>query len=127
MERLTGADLTSSDSQEMETGKERTLCGKDGNNTGCPSPAHSPCLNRKRGGCCGERPEANRIHWESVSAFAGDGRNDRNESTSTDRRGSSPDGRDREHISGAAELACVLLFGHTMTELLESRHSPRSK
>lgn len=127
MERLTRKDKTATESCETEVGKKITQNESDGKTVPCASTANSHCLSRKANGCCGEHGSSNRNSRESISGSSGSGKNNRKHCTSSCARKDSKRKPDGEYVSGATELACVLLFGHTMTELLDTEESPGSK
>jgi hypothetical protein len=127
LERLTRPKPTSSESLERQAGEQVQEYNNDGKYGRCGSPAGSHCLSRRRNGCCGHLIEPNSSERESISAPGESGRESRKESSRTGGRNGGNYKRDWRHVSGAAELACVLLFGHTMSELLDSDPSHRSR
>ena len=127
LERLTRTKEAIAQSVDREVGKENTELGNGGKNVPCASPANSHCLSRKENGCCGDEHKPNRNDWESLSGFGDSGRKERKDCTSSCARNGKNRRGDGKYVSGAAELACVLLFGHTMSELLESEESSGSK
>lgn len=127
MERLTRTKETAPQSSDIEIGKEITEFESDDKNVRCVSPVNSHCLNRKQNGCCGEEHEPNRNVRELFSDIGKDGREERKDCASPCAPSGKNRERDRKYVSGAAELACALLFGHTMSELLESEESSGSR
>jgi hypothetical protein len=127
LERLTRTEETNDHTTGTEVGKEITQCDTYGKNVPCGPPSNSHCLNRKQNGCCGEKHIPKRNDWESISGFERGGRKERKDRTSSCSRNGKNCKPDGKYVSGAAELACVLLFGHTMSELLESEESSGSK
>jgi hypothetical protein len=126
LERMTGTEEATSQSSDAEVGKEITGFENNGKNGRCASPANSHCMNRKEKGCRGEKHEPHRNDWELFSDSGGVGRKERKDCTPPRARSGMNRKPHGKHVSGAAELACVLLFGHTMTELLESEESSGS-
>jgi hypothetical protein len=127
LERLTPTEEARAHTPDTEVGKEIIECDSHGKNVPCGSPSNSHCLSRKQNGCCGEKHEPKRNEWESISGFGEGGRKERKDCTSSCSRNGKNRKRDGKYVSGAAELACVLLFGHTMSELLESEESSGSR
>ena len=97
-----------------------TRTRNDGKFVRCASPLNSHCLNRKGHGCCGDQMSSFATARESISASETSGRKGRKESTPAESRKGDSRRRQGRFVSAAEELACVLLFGHSMSELLES-------
>ena len=127
MERLTGSEATSSEAPNTQVGEEVQECTNEGKYIRCASPADSRCLSGRLNGCCDHLIEPNSKEWESLSASRTSGRKSRKESSQTGVRKAGTCERDRRPVSAAADLACVLLFGHMMNELLDSDPSHRSR
>ena len=127
MERVTRAREAANESQDPDAGKEVTQFESDGKNVPCSSLNNPRCLSRKQNRCCGEKHEPKRNDWESISAFGKGGRNERKDCAPTCAPEVKTGKRDGKYVSGAADLACVLLFGMTMSELIESEDSPGSR
>jgi hypothetical protein len=124
LERLTRTGETATRPPEAEVGKDVTRSQTDGKILPCSSPADSHCLGRKTNGCCGDGGSSKRNVRESISGSSASGKNGRKDCASSCSREAAKGGRDGEYVSGAADLACVLLFGHTVKELLQDEDSP---
>jgi hypothetical protein len=127
LERLTRLKATASELLKAQVGEEVKEYNNDGKHVRCASPADPHCLSRRRNGCCGDLVEPNSSERESISASGKNGRKSRKQSSHTGTRKAGTHRRDGIYVSGAAELACVLLFGHTLKELLDSDPSDRSR
>jgi len=127
LERLTRKRETAGESPEAEAGKEITRFDSAGKFLPCASAAGARCLSGKLRGCRGDEENPDRNNLELFSAFSGGGKNDRKDCTSSCGRKGSTGRGDGKYVSGAAELACVLLFGHTLSELTGTDISPESK
>lgn len=127
MERLTPKREAGARTTGAEDGKEIAQFESDGKNVPCASLNNPRCLSRKHNRCCGEKHEPKRNDWESISASVNGGRNERKDCASTCAPKARCGKRDGKYVSGAADLACVLLFGQTMSELIESEENSGSR
>jgi len=127
LERLTRTRAVAKKSLDKEVGKEVPGSDSGSKFVRCASPASSHCLSRKPNGCCGGEGRSNRNNPESISGFSSGGKKDRKDCTPSCARKGNARKHDGKYVSAAAELACVLLFGHTMSELLDSEETSGSK
>lgn len=127
MERLTRTKAAAKKSLDREVGKNVTGNDNGGKFVPCASPANSHCLSREPNGCCDGDGKSDRDNPESISGLSCSGKKDRKNCASSGSRKCNTRKHDEKYVSGAAELACVLLFGHTMSELIDSEETSGSK
>jgi hypothetical protein len=101
LDRLTGRIEAGEKARIPGAQSERADCTAGEGFIACSRPVDS-CRGAGGDACCRTRGRSVPAGAESVSARVTGGK------------------KSRKHLSGAADLACILLFGHTAAELLEA-------